>query len=109
MKEFRTDDLQFVPEETADFLNRLMRLDLSPEELVVLHTRLEGWIAGLQLVALSHQRHRTTAEQLVVTGKQRFIADYLSEDVLAHLPDNLRHFLLQTSILEHYVGRYVTP
>ena len=104
LKEFRTDDLQFVPAETADFLNRLMQLGLRPEELVLLHTRLEGWIAGLQLVALSHQRHLTVAEQLVVTGKQRFIADYLGEDVLAHLPGNLRQFLLQTSILEHLCG-----
>jgi LuxR family maltose regulon positive regulatory protein len=102
--EFRTDDLQFLPEETADFLNHLMQLDLTHDELTALHAQLEGWIAGLQLVALSRQRRLASTDAPVITGKHRFIADYLSEDVLAHLPDNLRQFLLQTSILDHLCG-----
>jgi LuxR family maltose regulon positive regulatory protein len=102
--EFRTEELQFLPEETADFLSQMMRLDLSHDEIVTLQTQLEGWIAGLQLVALTLQRHLVGADKLVVSGKHRFIADYLSEDVLAPLPDNLRQFLLQTSLLDRLCG-----
>lgn len=98
--EFRADDLQFVEEETADFLNRLMGLDLSHDEVAKLQAQLEGWIAGLQLVALSRQRRLAGADKLLVSGKHRFIADFLSEDVLAPLTDDMRRFLLQTSILD---------
>jgi LuxR family maltose regulon positive regulatory protein len=101
--EFRAEELQFLLEETADFLSQ-MRLELSYDEVVTLQTQLEGWIAGLQLVVLSLQRRLAGADKLVVTGKHRFIADYLGEDVLAPLPDNLRHFLLQTSILDRLCG-----
>lgn len=102
--EFRAEDLQFLLEETADFLRQMMRLDLTHDEVMTLQTQLEGWIAGLQLVALTFQRRLTGAEKLVVSGRHRFIADYLSEDVLAPLPDKLRHFLLQTSILDRLCG-----
>ena len=102
--EFRGDDLIFLPDETADFLNRLMELDLSPDAVLALQTQLEGWIAGLQLAALSLQRHRIAPNQLVVTGKHRFIADYLSEDVLAPLPEDLQQFMFQTSMLDRLCG-----
>ena len=55
-------------------------------------------------MALTLQRHRAGADRLVVSGRHRFIADYLSEDVLAHLPDDVRQFLLQTSILDRLCG-----
>ncbi len=100
MLEFRAQKLQFLQHETADFLNELMGLDLSGDQLVELQTQLEGWIAGLQLTALTLRHHPRWADQLKVTGKHRFIADYLSEDVLAHLPENTREFLLLTSILD---------
>lgn len=102
--EFRAADLQFLQEETTDFLNGLMELDLSDDEVVQLQSQLEGWIAGLQLVALSRQRRLAGADKLVVTGSHRFIADYLSEDVLAHLAADVRQFLLQTSILDSVCG-----
>jgi LuxR family transcriptional regulator, maltose regulon positive regulatory protein len=102
--EFRAEELQFLLEETVDFLNEMMRLDLSHDEVVTLQAQLEGWIAGLQLVALTLQRHLTGADKLVVSGRHRFIADYLGEDVLAPLPDNLRQFLRQTSILDRLCG-----
>jgi LuxR family maltose regulon positive regulatory protein len=102
--EFRAEDLNFLLEETKDFLNERMGLDLSYDEIVRLQAQLEGWIAGLQLVALTLQRRLTGADKLVVSGRHRFIADYLSEDVLAPLPDGMRHFLLQTSILERLCG-----
>jgi LuxR family maltose regulon positive regulatory protein len=102
--ELRAGDLQFARDETADFLNRLMRLDLTQDEVAALHTRLEGWAAGLQMVALSRQGHLSAGDTLVVSGKHRFIADYLTEDVLALLPADRRRFLLQTSILDRLCG-----
>jgi LuxR family transcriptional regulator, maltose regulon positive regulatory protein len=102
LEEFRADDLQFVLEETTDFLNQRMRLDFTHEELGMLQARLEGWIAGLQLVAISRQRRLTATDKPVVrvSGRHRFIADYLSENVLADLPDSMQQFLLRTSILD---------
>jgi LuxR family maltose regulon positive regulatory protein len=104
MLELGAEDLHFWPEETKDFLNEIMRLDLDHNEVVRLDAQLEGWIAGLQLVALTLQRRLTGANKLVISGRHRFISDYLNEDVLAPLPDNLRHFLLQTSILDRLCG-----
>lgn len=102
--EIRAEHLRLLPDEASDFLNHLMGLDLTDDEIIPLQAQLEGWIAGLQLVALSLQRRPPGADKLVVSGKHRFIADYLSQDVLAHLPDNLRQFLLQTSILDRLCG-----
>ncbi len=85
--EVRAENLQFVPEEAADFLNEVMGLDLAHDQVARLQAQLEGWIAGLQLVALTLQRRLTGTEKLLVSGRHRFIADYLTEDVLAHLPD----------------------
>jgi LuxR family maltose regulon positive regulatory protein len=102
--EIRAEDLQFLPEETADFLNEAMGLNLTHTHIVTLHSQLEGWVAGLQLVALTLQRGLLGLERLVISGRQRFIADYLSEDVLAHLPDSVRQFLLQTSLLDRLCG-----
>jgi LuxR family maltose regulon positive regulatory protein len=102
--EFRGEDLRFLPDETADFLNHLMDLDLPSSDVMALQSQLEGWIAGLQLAALSLQRNRVAPDKLVVTGQHRFIADYLSEDVLAPLPGDLQQFMLQTSILDRLCG-----
>jgi LuxR family maltose regulon positive regulatory protein len=102
--ELGTVDLHFRADETGDYLNGLMGLDLAPDKIGPLHTQLEGWIAGIQLVALALQRRRSVTEPFVVSGKQRFIADYLSEDVLAHLPRNVQRFLLRTSILDRLSG-----
>lgn len=102
--EFRAEDLNFWPEETRDFLNERMGLDLAHDEVARLQTQLEGWIAGLQLVALTLQKRLTGADKLVISGRHRFIADYLSEDVLAPLPDQLQYFMLRTSILDRLCG-----
>jgi LuxR family transcriptional regulator, maltose regulon positive regulatory protein len=104
LMEFRPVDLTFWPEETQAFLNKTMGLDLAQAEIDRLHAQLEGWIAGLHLVALSLQQRLTGTDKLVVSGRHRFIADYLSEDVLAPLPEDLRRFLLQTSILDRLCG-----
>jgi LuxR family maltose regulon positive regulatory protein len=102
--EFRPEDLLFLEQETTDFLNELMGLDLAQDQVASLQTQLEGWIAGLQLVALNLQHRLTGTDTLVVSGRQRFIADYLREDVLAHLNDDIRHFLLQTCFLDRLCG-----
>ena len=102
--ELRADDLQFSVDETADFLRQQMHFDVSRDEVVALHAQLEGWIAGLQLAALARQRRLSAGDQPVVEGRHRFIADYLSEQVLAQLPDDLRRFLLETSILDRLCG-----
>jgi LuxR family maltose regulon positive regulatory protein len=100
MLEFRVSDLRFLQEETQEFLSQRMGLDLSLGEIEPLQARMEGWVAGLQLVALTLQGSLTEMENPVVSGRHRFIADYLSEDVLAYLPDEMSGFLLRTSILD---------
>jgi LuxR family maltose regulon positive regulatory protein len=102
--ELRTDDLQFAEEETEAFLNQLMGLDLDPAEIENLRDPLEGWIAGLQLAALAFRRLHAKPEPRFVRGTSRYIADYLSEEVLAGIGDEVRRFLLQTSILDSLCG-----
>lgn len=97
---FRLEDLSFLPAETELFLNERLGLALTRDSLMKLHKQLEGWVAGLQLLALTLKRHPMEGEQVVVNGRHRFIADYLSQEILARLPDDVRQFLLQTSILE---------
>jgi LuxR family transcriptional regulator, maltose regulon positive regulatory protein len=97
-------DLQFSPEESAAFLRQEMGRDLAPGEAGNLHTQLEGWAAGLQLAALSLRRQPGGAARLAISGRHRFIADYLSQEVVAALPDRWQQFLLQTSILERLCG-----
>jgi LuxR family transcriptional regulator, maltose regulon positive regulatory protein len=104
MLELGAEDLKFLLEETADFLNRVMSLDLTDDEIVDLQVQLEGWIAGLQLVALSRKRRLNSSDKLSVSGKHRFIADFLNEDVLKSLASDMRMFLLRTSILERLCG-----
>lgn len=102
--EIRADDLHFTREETADFLNRSMELGLLPHEISSLHAETEGWAAGLQLAALTLRRRHRPQRLPAVSGRQRFIADYLREDVLDHLPSDVQDFLLKTSILDSLCG-----
>jgi LuxR family maltose regulon positive regulatory protein len=104
MLEFRAQDLNFWLEETQDFLNETMGLELAHDEVVGLQTQVEGWVAGLQLLALTLRRRGIGADKPVVSGRHRFIADYLREDVLAPLPECMQHFLLQASILDRLCG-----
>lgn len=105
--ELRAQDLRFTPEEAAAFLNNVMHLDLPPEDIAALDARTEGWIAGLQMVAISMQGRRRThgAGGLsnfikALTGSHRFILDYLVEEVLDQQSPGIQAFLLKTSILE---------
>jgi len=100
LNEIRAADLRFTPEEAAAFLNQAMGLSLPSSDIAALEERTEGWIAGLQLVALSLQK-RTDTRQFIrsFTGSHRFILDYLAEEVLQRQPEGTRHFLLKTAIL----------
>jgi LuxR family maltose regulon positive regulatory protein len=99
--ELRAADLRFTPAETAKFLNQVMGLNLSAEDITALETRTEGWIAGLQLAALSMQGHQDTASFIKsFIGSHRFVLDYLVEEVLQHQSEPIRSFLLKTAILD---------
>jgi LuxR family maltose regulon positive regulatory protein len=99
--ELRAANLRFTPAEAAEFLNQVMDLNLSAEDVAALEARTEGWIAGLQLAAISMQGRSDTASFIqAFTGSHRFVLDYLVEEVLKHQPEPVRSFLLQTSILD---------
>ena len=83
--------------EASAFLQTVMGLDLPPEAIATLESRTEGWIAGLQLAALSLQgRTDVSAFLAAFTGSHRFVLDYLSEEVLARQPTAVQQFLLHT-------------
>lgn len=98
--ELRAMTLRFSAGETAEFINKKMALDLSPEDLAVLDQRTEGWIAGLQLAALSMQGRADVPGFIRdFEGDHRYVVDYLVEEVLNRQPEVVRDFLVKTSIL----------
>ncbi|MGC9400739.1 MAG: LuxR C-terminal-related transcriptional regulator [Anaerolineae bacterium] len=107
MSEVRAADLRFSRQESAQFLNEIMDLDLASEDVVRLEERTEGWAAGLQLAALALRttasapdaRHDFIAD---FAGDDRLVMDYLIDEVLASQPDAVQAFLLQTSILDRF-------
>ena len=103
--ELRAADLRFTPSEAAEFLGRVMELPLSAEEIAALEERTEGWIAGLQLAALSMRGHKDLSGFIqAFAGDNRYIVDYLMEEVLQRQPESVRSFLLQTAILDRLSG-----
>lgn len=114
--EMATGDLCFNNQETASFLRITMGLDLSPEVVAALASRTEGWIAGIQLEALSIKTGAANAELIIDQGgiasagnaregtENRYILDYLAEEVLSRQSEDVREFLLYTSILDHLNG-----
>jgi LuxR family transcriptional regulator, maltose regulon positive regulatory protein len=105
LAELRAADLRFTPQEAAAFLREVWKLDLPREAVAALEARTEGWAVGLQLAALSLQGRPDPDGFLdAFAGTHRYILDYLSEEVLGRLPDEVRAFLLQTSILERLSG-----
>jgi LuxR family maltose regulon positive regulatory protein len=107
LTEVRITDLRFTPAEAADFLNDVMGIALSAEDVSALEERTEGWITGLQLAALSLQGHDVDHISDLIkqfAGSNRFVLDYLVEEVLQQQPAELQTFLLQTSILERLCG-----
>lgn len=105
LTELRAADLRFSPNEAVEFLNHVMGLRLTVDEIVTLDSRTEGWITGLQLAALSMQgRKDIPAFIRAFAGDNRYIVDYLVEEVLERQPDTVRSFLLQTAILDRLHG-----
>ncbi len=105
LTELRAADLRFTPSEALTFLNQVMGLNLSPEDIDTLETRTEGWIAGLQLAAISMQSHQDVRGFIqTFAGDNHYIVDYLIEEVLELQPELVRAFLLQTAILNRMNG-----
>ncbi len=101
LAEIRLSDLRFTPEEAAEFLTRSMKLPLSAADIAALEERTEGWIAGLQMAALSMQGNPDLSGFIqAFTGSNRFVLDYLLEEVLQREREEIRSFLLNTCILE---------
>ncbi|MEO0563566.1 MAG: AAA family ATPase, partial [Chloroflexota bacterium] len=105
LTEIRAADLRFTPEEASTFINEVMGLSLSPEAMDALEKRTEGWIAGLQLAAISMQGHQDRRQFIeAFTGSHHFVLDYLVEEVLSRQPADLLDFLIQTSMLDRMCG-----
>ena len=105
LTELRAADLRFTPAEAAEFLNQVMSLNLSAADIAALDDRTEGWIAGLQLAALSMQgREDVHGFIRSFAGDDRYIVDYLVEEVLQRQTEAVRSFLLQTAILDRLNG-----
>jgi LuxR family maltose regulon positive regulatory protein len=111
LTELRAADLRFTLSEAAGFLNQVMGLNLSAENIAALETRTEGWIAGLQLAALALQgaismpgHEDATGFIQTFTGSHHFVLDYLLEEVLGQQSESVQAFLLRTSILNRLCG-----
>ena len=105
MLELRTRDLRFTPQEATEFLNDVMRVGLSMEDIKALETRTEGWVVGLKMAALSLKEHENASEFIrAFSGSHRYVLDYLVEEVLKRQPAHVQTFLLETSILEKLNG-----
>lgn len=103
LSEIRAADLQFTPAETKEFLNQLMALDLSAQDIAALSERTEGWATGLRLAALSLQ-HENDKHSFVnaFTASHRFLTDYLLDEVLARQDPALELFLRRTCVLQRF-------
>jgi ATP/maltotriose-dependent transcriptional regulator MalT len=105
LTELRVAELRFGAAESGIFLEEVMGLHLSPEDVTTLQARTEGWVAGLQLAGLSLQGRDDASGLLgAFTGSHRFVLDYLSEEVLSRQPASVQAFLLQTSVLSRLRG-----
>ena len=103
--EIRTNDLRFSEQETGEFLNQSMKLDLDEQKIARLSARTEGWISGLLMAAVSMQSRQdinTFIEDF--TGSNRYIMDYLVEEVLRQQPEHIQQFLLFTCPLGRFCG-----
>jgi LuxR family transcriptional regulator, maltose regulon positive regulatory protein len=110
LTEVRAADLRFTSAEAAAFLNQVMDLHLSAADIARLSRRTEGWIAGLQLAAISMQGQQDTAGFIrTFTGSHHFVMDYLLEEVLSQQSEGVQTFLLRTSILDRFCAPRAMP
>ena len=105
LTELRAGDLRFTVAETAVFLQEVMGLNLTEEQIAALEARTEGWIAGLQMAALSMRGQEDLSGFIQsFTGSHRFVLDYLLEEVLHQQPEHVQMFLLKTAVLTQLTG-----
>jgi LuxR family maltose regulon positive regulatory protein len=107
LSEIRAADLRFSTTETAEYLNAVMGLELSADDVVALEDRTEGWAVGLHMAALSLRGQSAPEAHDFVSafaGDDRYVADYLLDQVLDRQPPNIQGFLIQTSILDRLCG-----
>jgi LuxR family maltose regulon positive regulatory protein len=98
--EFRADDLRFTPDEATLFFNDIKALGLSSSAITMLEARIEGWIVGLQLAALSIEGHPDKDSYIAnFAGSHQYILDYLAQEVFEQQPEDVQNFMLQTAIL----------
>jgi LuxR family transcriptional regulator, maltose regulon positive regulatory protein len=103
VNEIRAADLRFTPTKAAEFFNQVNHLNLSAQEIDAVEHRIEGWIAGLQLAALSIRGRQDRAQFITAfTGSNQYIVDYLLEEVLRRQSAEVQRFQLETSILERF-------
>ena len=105
LAEIRSADLRFTEAEAADFLNHAMALSLAEQNIAELEIRTEGWIAGLQMAALSLRNQPKEAENKFIqgfSGRHHFVLDYLTDEVLKRQSEAIQQFLLSTSILDQF-------
>lgn len=105
LQEITTADLRFNPEESEVFFKKTLDFKLSRQEISSVNQHLEGWVAGMQMV--SHLVSNSTDKNRFFyrfQGDQRHITEYFSEEILSHLPESVRNFLLQTSVLPRMTG-----
>jgi len=101
LSELRAADLRFAADEVTEFFSRAVGVELSPADRSTVEQRTEGWIAALQMVAISLEGHPDPHRFVAAfSGENRYITDYLTEEVLARQPEPVRRFLLQSSILD---------
>jgi LuxR family maltose regulon positive regulatory protein len=105
LTELRGAALRFTPAEISEFLNQMAGLDLSADDIAALDSRTEGWIAGLQLAAISMQGRKDVSSLIKsFTGSHRFVLDYLVDEVLERQSEAIRTFLLHTAVLDRITG-----
>jgi len=105
MVEIRTKDLRFMFDETNDFLNTIMNLGISDDEIKALESRTEGWIASLQLAAISMQGREDISRYISeFSGSSRYVMDYFIEEMLLRQEASVKSFLLETSILNYFTS-----
>jgi LuxR family maltose regulon positive regulatory protein len=101
LSELRAADLRFTTAEAAEFFAEVAGLDLAPADLATVAQRTEGWIAALKMVAISLNGHPDPHGFVAAfSGEDRYVTDYLTEEVLARQPEELRRFLLRASVLD---------
>jgi LuxR family maltose regulon positive regulatory protein len=107
LNELRTADLRFTQQEVAAYLGGMAGLALSASEIAAIEARTEGWITGLQMAALSMRDRDTRSIGAFIdafAGSNRYVLDYLTDEVLSHQPRDVQRFLLCTSVVERFTG-----